>query len=39
MLGRAREMFVRSMKAIVYMIKATGMMRTQRLSVIALKRR
>src|SRR6267378_3363976 len=30
MRGRAREMFVRSMKAMVYMISATGMMRVQR---------
>src|SRR5207245_1347922 len=29
--GRARDMFVRSMKAIVYMISATGIMRIQRI--------
>ena len=28
--GKAREMFVRSIKAIVYMMKATGMIRNQR---------
>lgn len=30
MRGRAREMFVRSTKAIVYMTNATGMIRVQR---------
>jgi len=30
MRGRAREMLVRSMKAMVYMTRATGMMRVQR---------
>ena len=30
MRGRAREMLVRSMKAMVYMTKATGIMRVQR---------
>jgi hypothetical protein len=28
--GRAREMLVRSMNAIVYIMNATGMMRSQR---------
>ena len=31
MRGSAREMLVRSMKAMVYMTSATGMMRVQRL--------
>ena len=31
MRGSAREMLVRSIKAMVYMISATGMMRVQRL--------
>ena len=31
--GRARDMLVRSINAIVYMIKATGMMRSQRMEI------
>src|SRR5580692_13070608 len=31
--GRARDMLVRSINAIVYMIKATGMMRSQRIEI------
>jgi hypothetical protein len=33
MCGKARDMFVRSMKAMVYIISATGMMRIQRIEV------
>src|SRR5215469_15820597 len=29
--GKARDMFVRSIKAIVYIMRATGMIRTQRI--------
>src|SRR5580700_2219578 len=31
--GKARDMLVRSINAIVYMIKATGMMRSQRIEI------